>query len=152
MNALLFLCLFRRGALSTSWRRSRGQQTRLEAFWCFCERSGRTEDASCAAWDEPFASASLIWVCAPFFLLAFSSEYANYYQGLWDCPADEPDELDFKRGDLVYIISKVSKMSSTSSFELFYFAFVWRKLLFRCSKSFTLDLLTWFQEQMCETS
>ncbi|XP_037547183.1 src kinase-associated phosphoprotein 1 [Nematolebias whitei] len=37
---------------------------------------------------------------------AFSSEYANYYQGLWDCQADEPDELDFKRGDLVYIISK----------------------------------------------
>uniref|UniRef100_A0A8C6LTA6 Src kinase-associated phosphoprotein 1 n=1 Tax=Nothobranchius furzeri TaxID=105023 RepID=A0A8C6LTA6_NOTFU len=32
--------------------------------------------------------------------------YANYYQGLWDCPADEPDELDFKRGDLIYIISK----------------------------------------------
>ncbi|KAF7203549.1 src kinase associated phosphoprotein 1, partial [Nothobranchius furzeri] len=37
---------------------------------------------------------------------AWSSEYANYYQGLWDCPADEPDELDFKRGDLIYIISK----------------------------------------------
>ncbi|XP_035998069.1 src kinase-associated phosphoprotein 1 isoform X2 [Fundulus heteroclitus] len=35
-----------------------------------------------------------------------SSEYANYYQGLWDCQADEGDELDFKRGDLIYIISK----------------------------------------------
>uniref|UniRef100_A0A3Q1HPJ4 Src kinase-associated phosphoprotein 1 n=1 Tax=Acanthochromis polyacanthus TaxID=80966 RepID=A0A3Q1HPJ4_9TELE len=33
-------------------------------------------------------------------------DYANYYQGLWDCQADEPDELDFQRGDLIYIISK----------------------------------------------
>ncbi|XP_014884592.1 src kinase-associated phosphoprotein 1 isoform X1 [Poecilia latipinna] len=37
---------------------------------------------------------------------ASSSEYANYYQGLWDCEADETDELDFKRGDLIYIVSK----------------------------------------------
>uniref|UniRef100_A0A8C7XLM7 Src kinase-associated phosphoprotein 1 n=1 Tax=Oryzias sinensis TaxID=183150 RepID=A0A8C7XLM7_9TELE len=35
-----------------------------------------------------------------------SSDFANYYQGLWDCQADEPDELDFQRGDLIYIISK----------------------------------------------
>ncbi|XP_029383264.1 src kinase-associated phosphoprotein 1 [Echeneis naucrates] len=33
-------------------------------------------------------------------------DYANYYQGLWDCVADEPDELAFQRGDLIYIISK----------------------------------------------
>ncbi|XP_028286699.1 src kinase-associated phosphoprotein 1 isoform X2 [Parambassis ranga] len=37
---------------------------------------------------------------------ASSSDYANYYQGLWDCQADEPDELNFQRGDLIYIISK----------------------------------------------
>lgn len=37
---------------------------------------------------------------------AGSSDYANYYQGLWDCQADEPDELAFQRGDLIYIISK----------------------------------------------
>ncbi|XP_034563617.1 src kinase-associated phosphoprotein 1 isoform X2 [Notolabrus celidotus] len=37
---------------------------------------------------------------------AGSSDYANYYQGLWDCKADEPDELDFHRGDLIYIVSK----------------------------------------------
>ncbi|KAM4525664.1 src kinase-associated phosphoprotein 1 isoform 1-T1 [Odontesthes bonariensis] len=37
---------------------------------------------------------------------AGSSDYANYYQGLWDCQADEPDELSFQRGDLIYIISK----------------------------------------------
>ncbi|XP_043959018.1 src kinase-associated phosphoprotein 1 isoform X2 [Gambusia affinis] len=37
---------------------------------------------------------------------ALSSEYANYYQGLWDCQADETDELDFKRGDLIYVVSK----------------------------------------------
>ncbi|KAK5906313.1 hypothetical protein CgunFtcFv8_002194 [Champsocephalus gunnari] len=34
------------------------------------------------------------------------SDYANYYQGLWDCLPDEPDELSFQRGDLIYIISK----------------------------------------------
>ncbi|XP_078146782.1 src kinase-associated phosphoprotein 1 [Centroberyx gerrardi] len=37
---------------------------------------------------------------------AWSSDYANYYQGLWDCEADEPDELAFQRGDLIYIVSK----------------------------------------------
>ncbi|XP_074520080.1 src kinase-associated phosphoprotein 1 [Halichoeres trimaculatus] len=37
---------------------------------------------------------------------AGSSDYANYYQGLWDCQADEPDELAFQRGDLIYIVSK----------------------------------------------
>ncbi|KAF3704119.1 Src kinase-associated phosphoprotein 1 Src family-associated phosphoprotein 1 [Channa argus] len=37
---------------------------------------------------------------------ALSSDYANYYQGLWDCQADEADELAFKRGDLIYIVSK----------------------------------------------
>ncbi|KAF7705320.1 src kinase-associated phosphoprotein 1 [Silurus meridionalis] len=35
-----------------------------------------------------------------------SSDYANYYQGLWDCEADKPDELSFLRGDLIYILSK----------------------------------------------
>ncbi|TNN51623.1 Src kinase-associated phosphoprotein 1 [Liparis tanakae] len=37
---------------------------------------------------------------------AWSSDYANFYQGLWDCRADELDELPFQRGDLIYIISK----------------------------------------------
>ncbi|XP_056286267.1 src kinase-associated phosphoprotein 1 [Pseudoliparis swirei] len=37
---------------------------------------------------------------------ASSSDYANFYQGLWDCWADEVDELPFQRGDLIYIISK----------------------------------------------
>ncbi|KAL7857011.1 hypothetical protein SRHO_G00159100 [Serrasalmus rhombeus] len=35
-----------------------------------------------------------------------SSDYANYYQGLWDCEADGPDELAFRRGDIIYILSK----------------------------------------------
>ncbi|XP_051959245.1 src kinase-associated phosphoprotein 1-like isoform X2 [Xyrauchen texanus] len=35
-----------------------------------------------------------------------SSDYANYYQGLWDCEADGPDELAFQRGDIIYILSK----------------------------------------------
>ncbi|NXF00808.1 SKAP2 protein, partial [Smithornis capensis] len=33
-------------------------------------------------------------------------DYANYYQGLWDCTGDVPDELTFKRGDVIYILSK----------------------------------------------
>ncbi|XP_048869607.1 src kinase-associated phosphoprotein 1 isoform X1 [Brienomyrus brachyistius] len=36
----------------------------------------------------------------------WSTDYASYYQGLWDCEADEPDELTFRRGDLIHIISK----------------------------------------------
>ncbi|XP_074539911.1 src kinase-associated phosphoprotein 2 [Halichoeres trimaculatus] len=35
-----------------------------------------------------------------------STDYPNYYQGLWDCVADHQDELSFKRGDAIYILSK----------------------------------------------
>ncbi|XP_073341421.1 src kinase-associated phosphoprotein 2 [Pagrus major] len=35
-----------------------------------------------------------------------STDYPNYYQGLWDCAGDFPDELSFKRGDAIYILSK----------------------------------------------
>ncbi|XP_008289265.1 src kinase-associated phosphoprotein 2 isoform X2 [Stegastes partitus] len=35
-----------------------------------------------------------------------STDYQNYYQGLWDCIGDHPDELSFKRGDAIYILSK----------------------------------------------
>ncbi|KAF0045320.1 hypothetical protein F2P81_001849 [Scophthalmus maximus] len=35
-----------------------------------------------------------------------STDYQNYYQGLWDCERDLPDELSFKRGDAIYILSK----------------------------------------------
>ncbi|MBN3305420.1 src kinase-associated phosphoprotein 1 [Amia ocellicauda] len=35
-----------------------------------------------------------------------SMDYANYYQGLWDCEGEEPDELTFRRGDLIHIVSK----------------------------------------------
>lgn len=44
----------------------------------------------------------------PFFYPADkSTDYQNYYQGLWDCERDLPDELSFKRGDAIYILSKV---------------------------------------------
>ncbi|KAM6042542.1 src kinase-associated phosphoprotein 1 isoform 2-T2 [Theristicus caerulescens] len=33
-------------------------------------------------------------------------DYANYYQGMWDCSGEHPDELSFHRGDLIYILSK----------------------------------------------
>ncbi|KAK1160235.1 src kinase-associated phosphoprotein 2-like, partial [Acipenser oxyrinchus oxyrinchus] len=29
------------------------------------------------------------------------------YQGLWDCAGDQPEQLSFQRGDLIYILSKV---------------------------------------------
>ncbi|NXG56084.1 SKAP2 protein, partial [Hemiprocne comata] len=35
-----------------------------------------------------------------------NTDYANFYQGLWDCTGDEPDELTFKRGDVIFILSK----------------------------------------------
>ncbi|XP_033983968.1 src kinase-associated phosphoprotein 2 [Trematomus bernacchii] len=35
-----------------------------------------------------------------------STDYPNFYQGLWDCSGDQPDELTFKRGDAIYILSK----------------------------------------------
>ncbi|XP_020792925.1 src kinase-associated phosphoprotein 2 isoform X2 [Boleophthalmus pectinirostris] len=35
-----------------------------------------------------------------------STDYKNFYQGLWDCTGDHPDELSFKRGDAIYILSK----------------------------------------------
>ncbi|XP_069814863.1 src kinase-associated phosphoprotein 2 [Dendropsophus ebraccatus] len=34
------------------------------------------------------------------------TDYENYYRGLWDCTADHPDELSFKYGDVIYILSK----------------------------------------------
>lgn len=36
-------------------------------------------------------------------------DYANYYQGMWDCSGEHPDELSFRRGDLIYILSKVRR-------------------------------------------
>ncbi|OPJ74389.1 src kinase-associated phosphoprotein 1 [Patagioenas fasciata monilis] len=33
-------------------------------------------------------------------------DYSNYYQGVWDCSSEYPDELSFHRGDLIYILSK----------------------------------------------
>ncbi|KAF7669461.1 hypothetical protein LDENG_00186510 [Lucifuga dentata] len=50
-----------------------------------------------------------------------NTDYQNYYQGLWDCTGDHPDELSFKRGDAIYILSKeyqnfgwwVGEMNST---------------------------------------
>ncbi|NWU40323.1 SKAP2 protein, partial [Hylia prasina] len=35
-----------------------------------------------------------------------NTDYANFYLALWDCTGDEDDELTFKRGDVIYIISK----------------------------------------------
>uniref|UniRef100_A0A8C8R7W8 Src kinase-associated phosphoprotein 1 n=1 Tax=Pelusios castaneus TaxID=367368 RepID=A0A8C8R7W8_9SAUR len=37
-------------------------------------------------------------------------DYANYYQGMWDCSSSHPDELSFQRGDIIYILSKEYNM------------------------------------------
>lgn len=44
-----------------------------------------------------------------FFLGDKSTDYANFYQGLWDCTGALSDELSFKRGDVIYILSKVRR-------------------------------------------
>ncbi|XP_049616137.1 src kinase-associated phosphoprotein 1 isoform X2 [Syngnathus scovelli] len=33
-------------------------------------------------------------------------DFASYYQAVWDCQGDAPDELSFFRGDLIWILSK----------------------------------------------
>ncbi|KAA0703035.1 Src kinase-associated phosphoprotein 2 [Triplophysa tibetana] len=43
---------------------------------------------------------------APVTAVNKSTDYANYFQGLWDCSGDQPDELSFRRGDNIYILSK----------------------------------------------
>ncbi|KAL7887546.1 hypothetical protein AOLI_G00052670 [Acnodon oligacanthus] len=45
-------------------------------------------------------------VAAPVTAVNKSTDYKNYFQGLWDCSGDQPDELSFKRGDTIYILSK----------------------------------------------
>jgi hypothetical protein len=44
-----------------------------------------------------------------------STNYANFYQGLWDCTGALSDELSFKRGDVIYILSKVSRYTSMTT-------------------------------------
>ncbi|XP_073533992.1 src kinase-associated phosphoprotein 2 [Phyllobates terribilis] len=34
------------------------------------------------------------------------TDYANFYRGLYDCTGDHPDELSFKYGDVIYILSR----------------------------------------------
>ncbi|XP_010134313.1 PREDICTED: src kinase-associated phosphoprotein 2, partial [Buceros rhinoceros silvestris] len=53
-------------------------------------------------------------------------DYANFYQGLWDCTGDEPDELTFKRGDVIYILSKIySRMRFPENKATEYNSFGW---------------------------
>uniref|UniRef100_UPI00358F8EAD src kinase-associated phosphoprotein 2-A-like n=1 Tax=Myxine glutinosa TaxID=7769 RepID=UPI00358F8EAD len=33
-------------------------------------------------------------------------DFNNFYQGLWDCKGEKDDELTFKRGEMIYIVSK----------------------------------------------
>nr|XP_054415336.1 src kinase-associated phosphoprotein 2 isoform X2 [Pongo abelii] len=46
-----------------------------------------------------------------------STDYANFYQGLWDCTGAFSDELSFKRGDVIYILSKDSEGGSSCFVE-----------------------------------
>lgn len=44
-----------------------------------------------------------------------STDYANFYQGLWDCTGSLSDELSFKRGDVIYILSKVRRYAKMTT-------------------------------------
>uniref|UniRef100_A0A9L0JH82 Src kinase associated phosphoprotein 1 n=1 Tax=Equus asinus TaxID=9793 RepID=A0A9L0JH82_EQUAS len=57
-------------------------------------------------------------------------DYATYYQGLWDCHSDQPDELSFQRGDLIRILSK-------DTYPSLYPAFM-KKLIIKSSHSLPL--------------
>ena len=43
-----------------------------------------------------------------------STDYPNFYQSKWDCTGDISDELSFRRGDAIYILSKVGPNFVTS--------------------------------------
>ncbi|XP_076826834.1 src kinase-associated phosphoprotein 2 isoform X2 [Brachyhypopomus gauderio] len=43
---------------------------------------------------------------APVTAVNKNTDYENYFQGLWDCNGDQPDELSFKRGDAIHILSR----------------------------------------------
>ncbi|KAJ0000323.1 hypothetical protein NQD34_012165 [Periophthalmus magnuspinnatus] len=55
---------------------------------------------------EPVIKPSSPPAPAPATAVNKSTDYKNFYQGLWDCMGDHPDELSFKRGDAIYILSK----------------------------------------------
>ncbi|KAK7886244.1 hypothetical protein WMY93_025865 [Mugilogobius chulae] len=55
---------------------------------------------------SPPAPAPAAMTPAPATAVDKSTDYKNFYQGLWDCMGDQPDELSFKRGDAIYILSK----------------------------------------------
>ncbi|NXN92019.1 SKAP2 protein, partial [Rhinopomastus cyanomelas] len=63
---------------------------------CFAERSPSTAEAPRKLSQEEAATPSD----------SKDTDYANFYQGLWNCTGDGPDELTFKRGDAIYILSK----------------------------------------------
>ncbi|XP_075135184.1 src kinase-associated phosphoprotein 1 [Leptodactylus fuscus] len=56
----------------------------------------------------------IILIAVPFYLTGEEEEnegesvinYADYYQGLWNCKSDKSDELSFQRGDIIRILSK----------------------------------------------
>lgn len=70
-----------------------------------------------AVWGDPFISVGSSHNSN--FLLLFlgdrSTDYANFYQGLWDCTGALSDELSFKRGDVIYILSKVRRYPQNDS-------------------------------------
>lgn len=47
-----------------------------------------------------------MWPQAKFFIISVPS--SELYQGMWDHNANEEDEMSFKRGQILHIISKVN--------------------------------------------
>lgn len=83
-----------------------------------------------AVWGDPFISVGSSHNSN--FLLLFlgdrSTDYANFYQGLWDCTGALSDELSFKRGDVIYILSKVRRYPQNDSQQgkcIVHFSCVW---------------------------
>ncbi|CAN0362103.1 unnamed protein product [Lampetra fluviatilis] len=64
----------------------------------------RTDAAKAAQAPPPVASKAELNSAAEAW--DATQRYDNFYQGLWDCSADCLDELSFKRGDLVHVLSK----------------------------------------------
>uniref|UniRef100_H3CXK7 Src kinase-associated phosphoprotein 1 n=1 Tax=Tetraodon nigroviridis TaxID=99883 RepID=H3CXK7_TETNG len=87
--------------------RPSASQASLSGMWGGGSDTGAVDEENEDIYEElPGNEFDLLTRACYLHLPAWSKDFANYYQGLWDCLADEPDELSFHRGDLIYIISK----------------------------------------------
>ncbi|KAG9345170.1 hypothetical protein JZ751_009713 [Albula glossodonta] len=89
----------------------------LFGSWMSCDLARNAGGEATATVDQPVCCPASNY-CQPAHTLSLlnkSTDYKNYYQGMWDCTGDHPDELSFKRGDAIYILSKVGVEKSVKS-------------------------------------